>query len=187
MVSGILIRVGIGVIAATVLAAIIGLLLPSTFEVEKSLVIRAAPEHIHQFTGDLTRWPEWVTWLHGDPDLVVTLGDTTAGEGASQTWTSDSSKGHLTFTRCDPAWGVSYDLVFSKNNYTSSRSIMYRPVPDGTEVVWHMSGDNGNNLMARYFVGLMPSLLGPQFEEGLARLKLLSERSKIENGAVPEG
>jgi hypothetical protein len=187
MVSGILIRVGIGVVAATVLAAIVGLFLPSTFEVEKSLVIRATPEQIHTFTGDLTRWPEWVAWLRDDPDLEVTYGDLTAGVGASQTWTSESSDGHLTFTRCDPDWGVSYELVFSKNTYTSVRSIMYRAVPDGTEVVWHMSGDNGSNLMARYFVGLMPSLLGPQFEEGLARLKLLVEKSRIEGELVPEG
>lgn len=187
MVSGILIRIGIGVIAATVLAAIVGFFLPSTFEVEKSILIKAPPERIHQFTGDLKLWPEWVAWLRDDPDLEVTLGDMTTGVGANQSWTSDSSDGHLTFTRCDPVWGVQYDLTFSKNNYTSMRSITYQPHPEGTEVVWHMTGDNGNNLMARYFVGLMPAMLGPQFEEGLARLKMLTERSELEGEPVPEG
>ena len=43
MVSGILVRIGIGIIAATVLAAVIGLFLPSTFEIEKSVVIKAEP------------------------------------------------------------------------------------------------------------------------------------------------
>jgi hypothetical protein len=40
--------------------------------------------------------------------------------------------------------------------------------------------------MARYFAGLMPSLIGPQFEEGLARLKLVSEKAVMEGAPVPE-
>ena len=120
MVSGILVRIGIGIIAATVLAAVIGLFLPSTFEIEKSVVIKAAPERIHQFTGDLDRWPEWTPWLKEDPDLVVTVGDQTTGVGATQAWTGGSSDGELTFTRCDPGWGISYDMTFNKKNYISS-------------------------------------------------------------------
>jgi hypothetical protein len=187
MAGGILLRIGIGVVAATVLAAIVGLFLPSTFEVERSLVIKASPERIHQFTGDLSRWPQWVPWLREEPGLVVTAGEKSTGVGASQTWTADASEGSLIFTRCDPAWGIAYDMIFSKNTYTSTRSLRYRTVPGGTEVVWHMIGDNGNNLLARYFAGLIRTRIGPQFEEGLARLKLVSERAEVEENAVPEG
>ena len=187
MVSNILLRVGIGVVAAAVLAAVVALFLPSTFEVQESLVIKASGERIHEYVGDLTHWPDWVSWLQEDPDLVVTLGDRTTGVGASQSWQGDSSDGHLVFTRCDPGWGVTYELTFSKNTYTSLRSIQYRAVPEGTEVVWHITGDNGNNLMARYFAGLMPSLIGPQFEEGLARLKMAAEKDQVMEPAVPEG
>lgn len=186
MVSGILLRIGIGVIAATVLAGVVGLFLPSTFEVEKSLVIKASPELIHEFTSDLTRWPEWTPWLNEDPDLVVTLGGITSGEGASQTWQGGSSEGRLLITRSDPAAGIAYEMTFSKKTYTSVGSLEYRPVPGGTEVVWHQTGDNGNNIMARYFAGLMPSFIGPQFAEGLARLKLVCEKSSLEGTPVPE-
>ncbi len=186
MVSKILLRIGIGIIAATVLAAVVGLFLPSTFEIEKSVVIRAAPERIHQFTGDLTRWPEWTPWLNEDPSLVVTIGDQTSGVGASQVWTGDSSDGELALTRCDPDWGIAYTMAFNKKTYTSTGSLEYNPVAGGTQVVWKMIGDNGNNIMARYFAGLMPSLIGPQFEEGLARLKLVTERAEIEGAPVPE-
>ena len=186
MVSSILLRIGIGIIAATVLAAVVGLFLPSTFEIEKSVVIKAAPERIHQFTGDLARWPEWTPWLKEDPDLMVTLGDPTTGVGATQAWTGGSSDGELTFTRCDPGWGIAYDMTFNKKTYISTGTMEYIPAPGGTQVVWKMVGDNGNNIMARYFAGLMPSLIGPQFEEGLARLKLVSERAEMEEGPVPE-
>lgn len=187
MVSGILVRIGIGVIGATILAALVGLLLPSTFVVERSLKINATPEHIHTFTGDLTRWPEWVPWLVDDPDVVITFGEITAGAGASMSWTVEGSVGEVLFTRCDPGWGVAYDLTFEKNSYTSTRSLLYRPTALGTEVTWRMEGDFGGNILARYFRGLMPALHGPQFQEGLARLKMISERSGLEREPVPEG
>ncbi len=37
-----------------------------------------------------------------------------------------------------------------------------------------------------YFAGLMPSLLGPQFEEGLTRLKMVSERADSLETEGPE-
>ncbi len=177
MPSKIFARIGLGIGAATLLVVIVGFLLPSTFEVSKSVIIKAPPEHIHEFIGDLTRWPEWTPWLKDDPNLVVTLGSKTTGAGASQTWQGDSSNGRLTFTRCDPAWGIAYDMAFDRNTYESTGTLQYRPVTQGTEVVWTMTGDNGMNIMARYFGFLMPALIGPMFEEGLAGLKMVSERS----------
>ena len=175
--SQILKRVGIGVGGATLLVIVVGFLLPSTFEVSKSVIIKAAPERIHEFTGDLTRWPEWTPWLKDDPNLVVTYGDKTTGVGASQVWQGGSSEGHLVLTRCDPTWGIAYDMAFDKSTYESTGSLQYKTVPESTEVIWTMTGDNGMNILARYFGALMPSMIGPMFEEGLARLKMVSERT----------
>ena len=60
MVSGILLRIGIGIVAATVLAAIVGLFLPSTFVVEKEIVVKASPETIHDqaFEIDISPYPD---------------------------------------------------------------------------------------------------------------------------------
>jgi hypothetical protein len=187
MVSSILLRIGIGVIAATVLAAVIGLFLPSTFAVEKAVVIKAAPAQIHQFAGDLARWPAWTPWLNEDPDQVVTLSDLTSGAGARLNWTGGSGGGELVFTRSDPDWGIAYEMTFKERTYTATGSLEYHATAGSTQVVWKMTGDNGNNILARYFAGLMPSLIGPQFEEGLARLKLISEKAAFEEAPVPEG
>ena len=115
--------------------------------------------------------------MKDDPNLVVTLGDKTTGVGASQAWQGDSSVGHLAFTRCDETWGIAYDMAFDQSTYESTGSFQYKPVPEGTEVVWTMTGDNGMNILARYFGALMPTMIGPMFEEGLARLKMVSERA----------
>jgi hypothetical protein len=184
MVSGILWRIGIGVVAATVLAGVVGLFLPRTFVVEKSLVIKASPERIHEFTSDLEQWPVWVPWLTEGPELVMTLGDTTSGVGASQTWQDGSTGGRLLITFSDPAAGIAYEMTFAKKTYKAVGRLGYRMAPGGTEVVWHLTGDNGNNILARYFAGLMPSFIGPQLAEGLARLKLVCEKSTLEPGPV---
>ena len=186
MMRKILTRVGIGVGAATVLVVAVGFLLPRTFEVSKTMVIKAKPARIHEFTGDLARWNQWAPWLKDDPTLVVTPGEKTTGAGASQTWSGKSSDGHLAFTRSDPTWGISYNMAFGKSTYEATGSLLYRKVPEGTEVVWSMTGDNGRNIMARYFGFLMPSMIGPMFDEGLARLKLISERADSTASAVPE-
>jgi hypothetical protein len=68
-------------------------------------------------------------------------------------------------------------MAFDRNTYESTGSLQYRPVDGGTEVVWTMTGDNGMNILARYFGFLMPSMIGPMFEEGLTRLKMISERA----------
>jgi len=187
MLSKVLTRIGIGIGAATVLVVVVGFLLPSTFEVTRTVVIKAEPKHIHEFTGDLARWSEWSPWLKDDPNLVVIMGDKSTGVGASQTWRSKSSDGHLAFTRCDPGWGIAYDMAFDRNTYESTGSLQYRPADGGTAVVWNMTGDNGMNILARYFGFVMPSMIGPMFEEGLTRLKMISERADSNVTEVPEG
>ena len=43
-----------------------------------------------------------------------------------------------------------------------------------------MTGDNGWNLLARYFGLMMDPLMGSMFDEGLARLKLVAEEAPAE-------
>ena len=47
------------VIAFVALFVVIGLLLPSRFNVQRSVVIDAEPAKIHVLVGDLERWAEW--------------------------------------------------------------------------------------------------------------------------------
>jgi len=175
MMSQIMKRIGIGVGLATLLVIAIGFMLPSTYTITRSVVIKADTARVHTLVGDLERWPEWTTWLQDDPTIVVTLGATTAGMGASQTWVGDSGSGELTFTRCDPAWGIAYDMGFDQGKYFAECDMTYHPKDGGTEVVWRMTGDNGLNVLQRYMGLVMDAMVGPMFEDGLNRLKLAAE------------
>jgi len=166
-----LVRFGAVVAAVAVSSVVVGLLLPSRYEVERSVVIDASPEQVHGLVGDLDRWGEWEPWTELDPTIETTLGATTAGVGATQSWTGDSGDGALTFTACDPRTGVVYDLLLDGGEIRSVGSITYDAADGGTTVTWVMAGDSGMNLIGRYFGLMMDAMVGPAFERGLSKLE----------------
>lgn len=171
-------RVGIGVGAATLVVVIIGFILPSSYTISRTVTIEADAAHIHTFVGDLEQWGDWTPWVKADPTIVVTLGEKTTGVGAHQDWTGDSGSGALTFTRSDAAWGVAYDMSMDEGKYDSQSTMEYTASGATTDVAWIMTGDLGNNPFNRYFGLMMDPMIGPMFEEGLNRLKLLAEKEK---------
>ncbi len=174
--SPVLKLVGIGVLAATLVVAVGGLFMPSKYAVEREIVIQASPERIHQFTNDLKTWPEWTPWFKNDPTLEITLGPVTEGEGASQQWKAKKGGGQLEITRSDPQWGIQYNMDLSKGRPDSINSMRYEPMADSTKVIMKMEGDRGWNLMGRYVNLLMDPMVGPMFDDGLLRLKVLAEK-----------
>lgn len=153
-------------------------MLPSNYEVSKSIVIDADRGDIHAIVGDLNRWPEWDPWKDDDPTIKVTLGDKTTGVGASQTWTSDQGPGSITFTRSDEETGVDYEMIFGEEaaGMKSAGTISYAEAGDGkTRVTWRFSGKVGFNPIMRFFAWQMDEMVGPVFENGLKKLKTAAE------------
>ena len=168
------------VIAAVVVfilvVAVVGLFLPTTYRVKRSIVINAPTEKVHEYVGNLSKWEKWSPWEEEDPTLVVTLGEKKSGVGASESWVGDSGDGAVTITESSPSRGVKYDLLFNGGEYESEGSIAYEALPEGrTEVTWAMSGDMGKSVTGGYFALLMDSIVGKMFDKGLANLKSIVE------------
>lgn len=172
--------VGIGVLAATLVVAIGGLLLPSEYTVQREVIIQTTPERIHEFANDLETWPQWTPWFKDDPSLQVTLGTVTRGVGANQQWEAKKGGGELTITRSDPNWGVAYNMNLSKGRPQSHCTMRYERMADSTRVVMEVNGDMGWNLMGRYFNLLMDPMVGPLFDDGLTKLKMIAEKPPVE-------
>lgn len=169
--------IGIGFALAALVVAGVGFLLPSSYTITRSVVIEAQPERVHTFTDQLDQWPRWTPWLRTDPTLVITQGALVSGPGAHQSWQSQTGGGDLTFTRSQPDWGVAFDMTLGKDKRLTACSLQYRPIAQGTEVIWQMQGDSGLDIFGRYFNLMLDPLMGPILEEGLTRLKMLSEES----------
>ena len=160
------------IIVLIVVVVVIGLFLPTSYTVERSIVIDAPPAKIHEYVGDLNNWDAWEPWKEGDPTLVVTHGEKTKGVGASQSWVGESGDGALTFTKDSPTEGIEYDLVFDDGTYVCQSAMKYSPLEDGeTKVTWTMTGDMETPVIGGYFVLMMDSMVGKMFDKGLVNLK----------------
>jgi len=167
----------LGIVLASLVAVFVigGLVLPSGYHVERSVVIEAPTDAVHAYVGELRQWDAWTPWKEIDPTIEVSFGDRTTGVGAHQSWTGESGSGELTFTVCSLDQGVSYDMSFDEGKYLSVGSLRYEAVDGGTQVVWIMDGDSGKNLAARWFGAFMDQMVGKDFEKGLSNLKQVVE------------
>lgn len=166
---------GAVIVILVVVFIIAGLLLPTTYSVQRSIVIDATPAEIHEYVGDLDNWGEWEPWTESDPSIAVTLGDKTTGIGAHQSWTGDSGDGALEFTMSSPDTGIEYDLVFD-GQFECQSAMLYEPVKNGgTEVTWIMSGDTEKPFIGGYLALMMDTMAGDMFEKGLSNLKQVVE------------
>jgi hypothetical protein len=175
MIGPILKRIGIGVLAATVVVLAVGLMLPRDWSVSRSVTIDAPQPRVHALCEDLEQWPAWTPWFKTDPELEITLGAITRGTGASQSWRGKGSAGELVFTRCEPDWGVAFDLVFTDRGTRAASTLCYAAADSGTVVTWDMQGDSGWNVLNRLLGVMMDPVMGPMLEDGLERLKLVAE------------
>jgi hypothetical protein len=160
------------IIVIIVVVVVVGLFLPTSYTVERSIVINASPSRIHEYVGNLENWNFWEPWREEDPTIVITHGEKTKGVGASQSWVGDSGDGALTFTKDSPTEGITYDLVFDGGTYVCQSAMVYDPLEDGeTKVTWTMSGDMGTPVIGGYFAMMMDAMVGGTFDKGLSNLK----------------
>ncbi len=159
-----------------IVAIALGFFLSNEFTVSRSVVVQASPEKVYALVGDLEQWPVWGPWKDADEALHVTLGEQTKGVGASQSWVGTDGDGRLVFTSADPAKGVTFDLLFNEDAFANTSSITYEAGPDGLIVSWKMAGKVPAPVVGGYLAWMMPQMVSPMFDDGLAKLKAAAEK-----------
>ena len=151
-----------------------GFVLPSNYSVSRSILINGDKGLIHEYVGNLDKWPEWTPWEKADTSIIITPGDASSGMGASQSWTGNSSSGSLVFTETNED-GIKYDITFD-NNDKAKAEIRYRELGGMTEVTWTMKGSMDNTLILGPYIAMsMDILTGRMFQQGLEDLKKVIE------------
>ena len=171
-------------IAIVIVLAIAALLIyaatrPDTFSVQRSARIKAAPEKVYALINDFPSWPTWSPWEKLDPEMKRTLSGAPTGKGSIYEW-SGSGKvgaGRMEITDTQPSSKVVIKLDFIKpfegHNITE---FTLTPQGENTQVVWVMHGPAPfvSKLMG-VFVS-MDSMIGKDFETGLANMKSAAEK-----------
>ncbi|MCM0609551.1 MAG: SRPBCC family protein [Ideonella sp. WA131b] len=152
------------------------LLLSREFVVERRLVMAAPAERVFEEVADPRRWAAWSAWNRRDPAMQITYEGPSSGTGAAWAWRSATEgDGRMSFTAAEPGRRLAYDLAFAEFGTTSKGEIRLMPTAAGTEVIWVMQGDMGSNPMYGWFALFADRMVGPDFETGLANLKVLVE------------
>jgi hypothetical protein len=170
-------RIVAGLVLLVLALALVGLVLPGRYHVQRSTVVAAKPSAIFPYVGDLRAWPKWGVWFARDPAMVIAYSPSTSGVGAWSDWKSKSQgNGRMTVTAEEAPSRFDYRLELPDEGMVASGSMILEPAGDGsTQVTAGMEGDLGHNPVKRWFGLFMDRMIGPDFEGGLANLKRISE------------
>ncbi len=178
-------KILIGVVAVLVLAVAFIAMQPSSYTVARATSVAAPPEAVYALVSDFQKWPSWSPWEELDPTMKKTFGGAAGTVGATYHWVSDKDdvgEGEMTITAVKPNESIDYKLEFIKP-FASTNQTGFTLVPkDGaTEVTWSMSGPKNFMMKAMMLFMDMDSMIGKDFEKGLARIKTQAEAT----GAAP--
>jgi hypothetical protein len=177
-------KILIGIVVVVLLLVGGAFLLPSSYHVEREVVIAGDSEDVFPHINNLKNWNVWTPWsVERFPKMQVTYTGPEAGVGAESSWTDeDNGDGRMVITKSDPEEGIVYDLFF-EGMPKSTGAIELEETggdADTVRVTMAMDGEMGNNPVSRYFGLLMDSFLGVDFETGLANLKRTVEAPAAE-------
>ena len=150
----------------------------STYTIERSATIEAAPDAIFEKVAVFRNWPEWSPWQDLDPDMKTTYvgDDGQVGSGYSWTGNRKAGAGSMEMTSVDKPNRMGSDLEFLKP-FKSSNAMNFNLVAnrEATDVTWTMVAPH--SLMTRVMAafGMMERMVGKDFEKGLSKLKTVCE------------
>lgn len=159
-----------------ILMAIATIFLPTKSHVERSLTINAPASNVYTQVANLKNWEKWSPWNKADPGMKLTYSSNNpVGKGAHYSWvgTNDQSgKGKLTIVEAAPNQSLKTKLDFEGMG-TSYGTWKFEPSGNGTKVTWGLDSEMSG--FSKWFGLMMDSMVGGQFEEGLAGIKDLAE------------
>lgn len=151
---------------------------PSTFKVERSILIKAPAQNIFSLVNDFHLWDGWTPY-NKDPAMQKTYSGSASGKGAVYAWEGNKEvgKGEIKITDATVPSSVEMELHMIKP-FEGRNKVVFSFTTEGelTRVSWDMDGQQ--NLMVK-IMGLfisMDNMIGRDFEIGLAKLKALTEK-----------
>lgn len=177
-------KVLLGVVGVIVLAVVVFVIVvamqPSDFRVERSITIDASPDVVFGHVNDFHKWEDWSPWAERDPNAKATYAGPDAGKGAVFHWdgNDDVGEGSMTILESRPGEWIKIDLAFVRPMEDSATvEFTFKPDGEGTAVTWSMHGEN--NFAEKAFCMFMDldSMIGEDFEKGLASMKSAVEDS----------
>ena len=171
----------IAIVVVVLVAAVLGMATtkPDTFRVQRATTIKAPPEKVFALINDFHNWGQWSPWEKLDPALNRTFSGPASGKGAVYEWTGNSKvgAGRMEITEPTPPSKILIKLDFIKPfEGHNMADFTLEPQGDTTHRSWAMYGPTPFvSKVMQVFIS-MDSLIGKDFEAGLANLKAAAEK-----------
>jgi len=152
---------------------------PDTFDVQRAASIKAPPEKIFAVLNDFQKWSSWSPWEKKDPAMKRTFSAATSGKGAKYAWEGNKEvgKGSMEIAESSPPSRLSIKLDFIEP-FEGHNVVEFKlePIGDSTNVSWTMHGPMPFISKVISVFCSMDSMIGKDFEAGLANLKAVAEK-----------
>lgn len=167
------------------IAIILGLTGPKTYDVSRSAIVSGTPEQVWPYVSSLKNMQLWSPWAEKDTAMTLEYAGQDGTVGASYSWSGnkDVGKGMQTITLLEPNRYMETELKFLGDYEGQATS--YTRLADttgGTFVTWGIKGEN--NFMSKIMdrLGMFEKMMGPDFDRGLTKLtELMASPPKMES------
>jgi len=176
---------GVIFIALLLFVAITYFMGPDEVYIERSININAAPTTIYDELISFENFSERSAWYDKDPNAEYTISGPSKGVGAKMSWKSekpDVGSGSMTIEEVEKDKMVLYRMNFGFPGEQFARFIL-TPEGNSTKVTWTYEEEPESFVKAMYVFMDMESMLGPDYEKGLKKLKDYIEKNEQ---SVPE-
>lgn len=165
--------IGFGsLVGFVVLLYVVGMLLPTTFKIEKSVTITAQDRGIFAYTADLNKWNEWTVWAKKDPNMQTQTSDPSYGVGATYSWDSKKmGKGTAKITRFTLNRSVAWELSIEGAPTSQFQIDINAGRSSNIETKWTAEGVLPNPPFQRLISYFFTYMLGKDLKSGLENLK----------------
>lgn len=164
-------RILIATVAFVLLLLAIGFLLPSAWQVERTVVIRAPAPIIFPYLNSLKQWREWTVWYQQHPDMTTEYSGPDTGVGATSRWSGEDGRGVMKIMQSERNRLVAYTLLFNGGEFRTDGTLTLISEGEATRVVWNAVGEAGRNPADRYFALFLGFRIGADFADSLELLK----------------
>ena len=175
--------VGIIILIIIAIMVILGLVAPKKYHVERTTVINAPKDLVFMNVKYWNKWIAWDPWCKMDPTMKITIEGTDGEVGSKYIWVGDpklTGKGEMINTGVMENDKMNFHIHFIEPWDSEADGYMkVADVDSGTQVSMAFFGKSPFpwNIMLLFMS--MDKNIGPDFEDGLARLKLTCENQAL--------
>jgi len=167
-------------LSVILLLVVIGIILPSSYHVERSVIINRPGKTIFPYLNKMQKWGSWTALnVNKDYSLEQTFFGPEQGIGSGMKYQGDKlGKGEIRIVDNELDDHVTFSLLIN-NRFNTKGNILIESLPDQESIVTiSLDGDVGFHLPNRYIILMMDNIAGSLFQESLNRLKTVVESKK---------